>query len=65
MVIVQRKDGDSIDKILKSYKKKVEKIETVKILRSKMFFTKKSRAHADEKKLAVYRQRLRSKDRDE
>lgn len=65
MVIVQRKDGDSIDKILKSYKKKVEKIETIKILRSKMFFTKKSRVRAEERKLAVYRQRLRSKERDE
>ncbi len=65
MVIVQRKDGDSIDRILKSYKRKVEKNETVKILRSKMFFNKRSKVRSDERKLAVYRQRMRSKECDE
>jgi ribosomal protein S21 len=65
MVIVQRKDADSIDKVLKNYRKKVEKNETIKILRNKMFFTKKCRKRSDERKLALYRQQLRSKDRDE
>lgn len=65
MVIVQRRDADSIDKVLKNYKKKVEMNATIKILRNKMFFTKKCRVRADERKLALYRQQLRCKDRDE
>lgn len=42
MLIVQVKDGESIDKALKRYKKKFEKAQILKILREKQFFEKKS-----------------------
>lgn len=43
MLIVQVKDGESIDKALKRYKKKFEKAQILKILREKQFFEKKIR----------------------
>ncbi len=45
MIIVPVKDGESIDKALKKYKKKFEKTGVVKALRERSKFTKPSIVH--------------------
>jgi small subunit ribosomal protein S21 len=42
MIIVQLKDGESIEKALKKFKKKIEKTGLIKELRSRQKFTKPS-----------------------
>lgn len=42
MLIIPVKEGESIDKALKKYKKKFEKVGTIKELRERQAFTKPS-----------------------
>ena len=42
MIIINIKDGESLDKALKRFKKKFEKTGVVKQLRSRQAYTKKS-----------------------
>lgn len=42
MLIIPVKEGESIDKALKKYKKKFEKVGTIKELRERQSFTKPS-----------------------
>lgn len=58
MIIIPVKEGESIDKALKKYKRKFEKTGTVKELRERQKFTKPS-VKAREKKLkAIYIQQI-------
>jgi small subunit ribosomal protein S21 len=54
MIIVQVKDGESIDKALKKYKKKFEKTGVVKQLRERQKFTKPSIERRQQIIKAVY-----------
>ena len=54
MIIVQVKDGESIDKAVKKYKKKFEKMGTVKELRIRQKFTKPSVIRRQQIIKAVY-----------
>ncbi len=56
MIIVNVKDGESLDKALKRFKKKFEKTGVLRELRSRQAFEKKSVAHRNKIKLAVYKQ---------
>jgi small subunit ribosomal protein S21 len=54
MLIIPVKEGESIDRSLKKFKKKFEKTGVVKQLRARQAYTKKSVRRRDEIKKAVY-----------
>ena len=58
MLIVQIKEGDTIEKALKKYKKKYETTGVVKQLRERQKFTKPSVRLRETKIKAVYKQKL-------
>ncbi len=62
MLIIPVKEGESIDRSLKKFKKKFEKTGVVKELRSRQQYTKKSVRRRDEIKKAVYINTLRSQE---
>lgn len=54
MLIIPVKEGESIDKALKKFKKKFEKTGVVKALRNRQAYTKKSVERREEIKRAAY-----------
>jgi small subunit ribosomal protein S21 len=59
MIIVPVKEGESIDRALKKYKRKFEKTGVIKELRMRQQFTKPSVQRREEKLKAIYVQHLR------
>lgn len=59
MLIIPVKEGESIERALKKYKKKYDKTRVVKELRVRQNFTKDSVLRREEVKKAVYIQKLR------
>lgn len=57
MIIIRVKEGESIDRALRRYKKKFEKTGILKEVRSRMFYRKPSINKKEEMKKAVNRQR--------
>jgi small subunit ribosomal protein S21 len=62
MIIVPIKEGESIDRALKKYKRKFEKTGVVKELRERQKYTKPSVKNRQEKLKAIYVQQLRQKE---
>lgn len=62
MLIIQVKDGESIDRALKRYKRKYDKTGVVKQLRAKQQFIKPSVLDRQAKIRAAHRQRLLSQE---
>jgi small subunit ribosomal protein S21 len=60
MLIVPVKDGESIEKSLKKFKKKVEKTGLIKELRNRQKFTKPSVEKRTTMIKAVFREKMRS-----
>ena len=60
MIIVQVKDGESIEKALKKFKRKFEKTGVVRELRSRQAFEKPSVSNRKKMMKAVYVQQLRA-----
>jgi small subunit ribosomal protein S21 len=58
MIIIPVKEGESIDKALKKYKRKFEKTGTVKELRERQKFTKPSVKQRSKKLKAIYIQQI-------
>lgn len=58
MIIINIKDGESLDKALKRFKKKFEKTGVMRELRSRQAYEKKSVARRTEIKKAIYKQGL-------
>ena len=58
MIIVPIKEGENLEKALKKYKKKFEKMGTVKELRERQKFTKPSVRRRETIIKAVYKQKL-------
>ncbi len=58
MLIIPVKEGESIEKALKKFKKKFEKTGTVKQLRARQAFTKPSVLRRTEIKKAVYKRQI-------
>jgi small subunit ribosomal protein S21 len=54
MLVISNKDCDTVDKLLKKYKKKFEKAQTVKELRSRQAFVKPSVVRRKEVMKAIY-----------
>lgn len=60
MIIVPVKEGESIEKALKKFKKKFEKTGIVKELRERQKFTKPSVKRREQIIKAVYRQKMQT-----
>ena len=58
MIIINVKDGESLDKALKRFKKKFEKTGVLRELRSRQAFEKKSITRRTQVKKAIYKQGL-------
>ncbi len=59
MIIIPVKEGESIDRALKKYKRKYEKTGVVKELRERQKYTKPSVINREQKLKAIYVQQLR------
>jgi small subunit ribosomal protein S21 len=62
MLIIDTRESESLDKALKKYKKKFEKAGTLKELRNRQSFTKKSVVQRTKVKKAVYKNLLTLKE---
>lgn len=62
MIIVQVKEGETIEKALKKFKKKFEKTGVVRELRKRQQFTKPSVRRRDTIKSAVFKQHLQEQE---
>lgn len=60
MIVINVKEGESIDRALKRFKKKFEKTGVLRELRNRQAYEKKSVARRNAIKRAVYRQKLQS-----
>lgn len=56
MLIIDVKDGETIDRALKKYKRKFERAGTIKQLRKRKHFTKPSILRRQELLKAIYKQ---------
>ncbi len=64
MLIIPVKDGESIDRALKKYKRKFDRTGVVRQLRSRQQFTKPSVTKRQQKSRAAYKQRMQSLEED-
>ncbi len=64
MLIIPVKDGESIDKALKKYKRKFDKTGVVRQLRSRQQFTKPSVTNRQQRLRAAYKQQIISREAD-
>lgn len=62
MLIIPVKEGESIDRAVKKFKKKFEKTGVVKELRGRQAFTKPSVRRREEIKKAIYITKLRGQE---
>jgi len=62
MIIIPVKEGESIEKALKKYKRKFEKTGVVKELRERQKYTKPSIIKREQKLKAIYVQQLRQEE---
>jgi small subunit ribosomal protein S21 len=60
MLIIPVKEGESIEKALKKFKRKVEKTGLIKELRERQKFTKPSVERREEIKRAIYSNKFRN-----
>tara|TARA_R110000772_G_scaffold260226_2_gene378119 strand:+ start:1665 stop:1847 length:183 start_codon:yes stop_codon:yes gene_type:complete len=58
MLIIKKGDKDSIDRMLKSYKRKVKETRLLKEVRGRKEFTKPSEARRKQKLKAIYIQKM-------
>ena len=62
MIVVPIKEGENIERALKKFKRKFEKTGTVKELRARQAFIKPSVRKREEKKHAMYVQKLQEQE---
>ncbi|MAX79577.1 MAG: 30S ribosomal protein S21 [Crocinitomicaceae bacterium] len=62
MLIIPVKEGESIERALKKYKKKYEKTGVVKELRNRQRFTKPSIVKREQKLKAIYKQQMQQQE---
>ena len=58
MLIIPVKEGESIEKALKKYKKKFERTGTMKQLRARQKFTKPSVKNREQRLKAIYKNKM-------
>lgn len=59
MLIIPVKEGESIERALKKYKKKFERTGVIKELRERQKYTKPSVVNREQRLKAIYKQHLR------
>ncbi|GIV28292.1 MAG: 30S ribosomal protein S21 [Bacteroidia bacterium] len=64
MLIIPIKEGDTIEKALKKYKKKFEKVGILKQLRDRMFYKKPSERRKEIINRAIIREKIRRSELD-
>lgn len=62
MLIIPVKDGESIDRALKRYKRKYDRTKVVRELRKRQQFTKPSITRRQQVLRAEYKQKIQSKE---
>ena len=62
MIVVPLKEGESIERALKRFKKKFEKTGVIRELRSRQAYTKPSVVNREERMHAVYVQHLQQEE---
>ena len=62
MLIIPVKEGDSIERALKKYKKKYERTGVMRELRDRQKYTKPSISNREQKLKAIYKETLREQD---
>lgn len=62
MIIVNVKEGESLDRALKRFKKKFEKTGVLRELRARQAYEKKSVTNRIQRKKAIYKQALQQKE---
>ncbi len=62
MLIIEVKDGESIDRALKRYKRKFQNAKVMRELRSRREFTKPSVKRRHEVLKAVYKEQIQAKE---
>jgi small subunit ribosomal protein S21 len=60
MIIINKESGDSIDKMLKRYKRKSQQYKVIDELKDRKTFTKPSVKKRDIVKNAIFRQKVQS-----
>ena len=63
-IVVRVKDNETIDRALKRFKRKFERIGVLKKLRARMFYKKPSMTHREERLKAIYKQKMRAKEQE-
>ena len=58
MIIIKVKEGESIDRALRRYKKKSKKVNIIKEVRANSFYKKPSERRKEQLKKARYRQKF-------
>jgi small subunit ribosomal protein S21 len=61
MLFVNIKEGESIDKVLKRYKRKCDKIKLTKKFKNYKFYTKPSKKNKEKLLKAIYKQQYLDK----
>jgi len=61
MIEVQVKDSEPIERALKRFKKKLDRVKVLKELRKRRYYTKPSIKRRDERLKAIYKQRMRTR----
>jgi small subunit ribosomal protein S21 len=59
-IVVHVKDKETIDRALKRFKKKFEKVGVLKNLRKRMFYKKPSIEQREERLKAIYKQEMQT-----
>ena len=62
MLQIPVKEGESIERALKKYKKKFEKVRMVKELRARQYFEKPSVTRREEVLKAAYKQKMQTEE---
>ena len=57
-IVIHVKDNEPIDRALKRFKKKFERVGVLKKLRARMFYKKPSMTHREERLKAIYKQKM-------
>jgi len=58
MIVVQVKDNEPIERALKRFKKKIDRVKVLKEVKSRRYYTKPSIKRREEKLRAIYKQQL-------
>ncbi|MHA7877676.1 MAG: 30S ribosomal protein S21 [Bacteroidota bacterium] len=59
-IVIRVKDNETVDRALKRFKKKFEKVGILKKLRKRMFYKKPSMEQREQRLKAIYRQKMQT-----